>query len=276
MTSLISYEFRCDWRVVLSLLSPDSIYNGQMTNRLLEVKFFFFLRPIHAMSHRMVRRLHVDVRRELPRHGYAQLGSRKVIKVEGPDAVRFLQGLTTNQMNRIAQGGEGVQTAFLNAQGRVMMDAFVYPSNTSQQQEAVFYVDCDASDQLVDHLCRYKLRLKVDVNTDEWRVWQAWGPTALSLWGYTALPKGVPVGSMVARPFARIGCRDPRHPQLGIRFLLNASETPKLPEAFVASTEDEFKLVRILNGIPEGSQDFFASHSLPLESNLDLTGGSKP
>ena len=58
---------------------------------------------------------------------WAELGSRAVVQVKGPDCVTFLQGLTTNDMRELASAtaARAVACAFLNPQGRVLYDALV-------------------------------------------------------------------------------------------------------------------------------------------------------
>ncbi len=50
---------------------------------------------------------------------YVRLPSRCTLEISGRDAVKFLQGLTTNQMTRIEKGGDGMLCAFLSPQVRV-------------------------------------------------------------------------------------------------------------------------------------------------------------
>jgi len=47
----------------------------------------------------------------------------------------------------------------------------------------------------------------------------------------------------------------------------------KLPPDFEEVDSSEYTIRRILNGIPEGKDDFFPMMALPIESNLDYTGG---
>ncbi|KAI8927416.1 hypothetical protein BC831DRAFT_510841 [Entophlyctis helioformis] len=42
----------------------------------------------------------------------AAAASARMFRIDGPDAVKFLQGMVTNQMTRIERGGEGILAAF--------------------------------------------------------------------------------------------------------------------------------------------------------------------
>jgi folate-binding protein YgfZ len=46
-----------------------------------------------------------------------------------------------------------------------------------------------------------------------------------------------------------------------------------LPESYRQGTLEEYHVRRILNGVPEGIDDFIAGTSLPLECNLDYMNG---
>lgn len=46
-----------------------------------------------------------------------------------------------------------------------------------------------------------------------------------------------------------------------------------LPEDYKQGTLEEYHVRRIINGIPEGIDDFIAGTSLPLEYNLDYMNG---
>lgn len=47
---------------------------------------------------------------------FVKIESRSFVQIDGPDAVKFLQGMITNHMPKIETGGDGLFTGFLNAQ----------------------------------------------------------------------------------------------------------------------------------------------------------------
>ena len=47
---------------------------------------------------------------------YASIPDRSLLEIQGPDTAKFLQGLITNNMPGIAQGGDGFFTSFLTPQ----------------------------------------------------------------------------------------------------------------------------------------------------------------
>nr|KAJ3422511.1 ccr4 associated factor [Polyrhizophydium stewartii] len=213
---------------------------------------------------------------------FARLDGRAVVRIDGPDSVPFLQGMVTNQMTLVERGGAGILAAFLNAQGRILFDAFIFPENKgSEFPHPSFLIDCDVmvAELLETHLKRYKLRRKIAISnaSDSLAVWQAWGRSSDLLWGsYVSrdCARHVPIGGIVPKEsFCDVGCRDPRNKQLGVRFVLDRAAVPKLPTTFERVGADEFTLRRMMLGIPEGAADFFYEHSLPLESNLEFMSG---
>jgi folate-binding protein YgfZ len=56
---------------------------------------------------------------------YAQLTDRAFLRITGPDATRWLNGMVTNNIKDLAPG-EGNYNFLLNAQGRIQADATIY------------------------------------------------------------------------------------------------------------------------------------------------------
>ena len=86
----------------------------------------------------------------------AQLEDRSAIAVAGPEAREFLQGLITNDVERLTPGA-GVYAALLTPQGKILFDFLLV------EGDGAILVDCQASarDALLKRLTLYKLRAKV-------------------------------------------------------------------------------------------------------------------
>ncbi|EON70022.1 hypothetical protein W97_09288 [Coniosporium apollinis CBS 100218] len=134
-----------------------------------------------------------------PPSGVSALPHRRLISLSGRDAAKFLQGLTTNNVSPFAT--TGWYTAFLNAQGRVLYDCFVYPASSVRGYREWLsgegggkggdgldwgcFIEVDGSvlEEVTKHLKRHKLRSKVNIKAvgeGEWGVWAAWDDTAPS------------------------------------------------------------------------------------------------
>lgn len=87
---------------------------------------------------------------------YEILNNRKIIKIVGLDSVKFLQNLTTNDINK----SNYCYTYLLNNQGRYLFDFFVYIHNLKE-----IYIDIDEKSKtaLIDHLNFYKFRSKIEI-----------------------------------------------------------------------------------------------------------------
>lgn len=59
-------------------------------------------------------------------HGFGHLKSRRFIKLDGIDAGKFLQGLTTNDIQKLHSTGTGQYSALLNAQVQSNGYLFLY------------------------------------------------------------------------------------------------------------------------------------------------------
>lgn len=102
----------------------------------------------------------------------AHLSHKSVLELSGPDAQKFLKGLSCKDVEYLAGGYSG----FLNASGRVLHTAFVFPRSknsyliTHESPE-------DHPTPLASHFPPFKLRSKVRIKdvTNQWDAWSAWG-----------------------------------------------------------------------------------------------------
>nr|CAG8630260.1 14570_t:CDS:2 [Entrophospora candida] len=214
---------------------------------------------------------------------YVQIPNRALIEIHGENAVKFLQGLITNNMPLIQNGGDGFYAAFLNTTGRVLYDTFIYPKNIgSTFPHPTFLIECDSrgSSHLINHLKKYLLRSKIVITdvSSHYNAWSIWGKNINNLWWQHQIPKPfttkLPTGTLVLKErINEIGCKDKRYPDMGLRLVLPADTKPILPSSFTELPSIEYTIRRILHGIPEGIDDFETGTSLPLQSNFDYMGG---
>ncbi|CAM6093365.1 unnamed protein product [Calypogeia fissa] len=163
-----------------------------------------------------------------------QVKSRGVIRMDGPDIFKFLQGLVTNDVTRLerepneskvptpspvlgATVTPPLYTAILNPQGRFLYDLFLYRPRLSSDSlnrtgagpgddgspYLLADVDSSVADELVSHLNRHRLRAKVTVEniSSDLRVWQRFG-------GVTA-DEPTRKGKEEAGPVGWAGSKDP-------------------------------------------------------------------
>ena len=180
----------------------------------------------------------------------AMLEDRGVLSVSGEDATTFLQGLLTNDVERLAPS-EARYAALLTPQGKILFDMIVV--RTAGGEEPSYLIDCAAAQaaDLAKRLGFYKLRAKVAIAD------QSADRAVAAFWG--AEPATVE-GLLYA---------DPRDPRLGWRAIL-----PR-PVAAAIGTEhvDEYEGLRIAVGAPKGGLDFAYADAFPHDANFDLLHG---
>lgn len=113
--------------------------------------------------------------------------TRKVLRLSGGDVKPFLQGLVTNDVDRLAHGM--VYTALLTPQGKYRADFFLIPDG----DDVLLDVTAELAPGLVQALSMYKLRSDVTISETDITVSRGLGET----------PEGA--------------YADPRHPTLGWR-----------------------------------------------------------
>ncbi|MCJ1394834.1 ccr4 associated factor [Xylographa bjoerkii] len=239
----------------------------------------------------------------IPPAGHAHLTNRALIFLTGQDASRFLQGLTTANIPPTSVTAPTITTsnpaaiysAFLNAQGRLLHDVFIYPvANIAQpgfspfrSADESFLIEVDATEQdrLFRWLKRYKLRSKIllrPVDPEECGVWSSWDNAESSLTAErTTSPRNSNGGTGRAAIFP-----DLRAPGLGYRLLLpqtpgflsSTSENPGVTALGLNnhsehSTLTQYTIRRYLYGIPEGQVELPRESALLQESCLDYMRG---
>src|SRR5262245_59011536 len=186
----------------------------------------------------------------------ALLSDRGVVKVGGDDARKFLNGLVTVDVDKVAPGRARF-AALLTPQGKIIADFIV--AEAKPGDGGGFFLDCPRTlaPPLVTRLNFYKLRAKVIVED----LSEILG--VLALWDGAAKAD---VGFCYA---------DPRLPELGTRCMLpphRAGETAAIASAaFVDAAE--YDAHRIALGVPQGGADFAYDDAFPHETDMDQLGG---
>jgi folate-binding protein YgfZ len=168
----------------------------------------------------------------------AHLEDRSVVAIAGSEARAFLQGLITNDVEKL-ESGKGLYAALLTPQGKILFDFFLV------EGDGAILIDCLAlsRDALVKRLSLYKLRSKVVIEIrDQLAV--------LALWH-----------GGVARQ--AISYPDPRLSELGQRAIIAKGEMPS-----DHLSGQEYQQHRLALGVPEGA-DFGSDQMFALDADLD-------
>ena len=194
---------------------------------------------------------------------HVPLADRGVVSVSGEDAGEFLQGLITNDIEKVSKTS-AMYAALLTPQGKYLYDFFVTQYNDR------FLLDCDASriPDLVKRLTIYRLRAKVDIADES-------GTFAVGI----MLPPGETEAEGEAGTaktcFDGVSYIDPRHANLGERTirLIDDDHTSPTDEALHADNRAEYHARRIVLGIPDSAADLLPEKSMPLEVGFDELNG---
>jgi tRNA-modifying protein YgfZ len=149
------------------------------------------------------------------------LSGRSIVALSGPDARTLLQGLITNDIDRLAPD-RPIYAALLTPQGKILFDFLI------SEGDGAVLLDCAAAsaEALAKRLTMYRLRAKVEIGIR---------PQLAVIWGE--------------------GLDDPRHPALGRRSIVARAETGAEPSG--AYLENRLRL-GVPEGGDFGSDRMFA------------------
>ena len=167
----------------------------------------------------------------------APLPHRGIVRVAGPDRVRFLQGLVSADIT----GTLPVWSALLTPQGKWLHEFFVL----AEAQSLLLETEAARAADLAARLGKFRLRAKVEITVEP-------GLAVMAGWGATPPPAG-------AWP-------DPRLADAGWRLV-----APLLPAADADAAA--YDLHRLALGLPEGAVDLEPEKSILLENGFDELHG---
>ncbi len=193
---------------------------------------------------------------------YTLLENRGLIRVTGADARDFLQGLISNDVNKV-DGEQAIHAAFLTPQGKYLHDFFI------TELGGALIVDCEAAPRLGDlmgRLAMYKLRSDVEISDASPDF------TAAAMFGEGVLETpGLEVG---------VSYMDPRLDNAkygaGARAVLPSGGAAKaLEEAgFSPAPYSDYDNHRMALGLTEGSLDMEVGKAILLENGFDEWGSA--
>ncbi len=184
---------------------------------------------------------------------FAVLPARAALSLSGPDAVAFLQGLVSNDVEQAAPG-RAVYAALLSAQGKFQYDFFV----TAMQDGLVLDTEAARIDELAKRLKMYRLRSKVVIERLE-------NFAVIAVWG---------TGAEAALDLAPYSFPDPRLAAAGVRLIAPATFVDDLRAAgFGEATESDYDAHRLSYGLPDGSRDIEIDKAVLLECGFEELHG---
>ena len=183
--------------------------------------------------------------------GASLLPHRSIVEIKGPDALSFLQGLVTNDVER-AVTGQAVYAALLTPQGKVVTDFMIVAVDGG------YWLDCAASSasDLAARLKKYKLRAKVEIADKS-------GELAVA-----ALDESKAIAGEV------VAFADPRLAALGWRIIGRRAglEAALQAAGYRMAPVADCERRRIALGVPD-SADIVPETTFPLDCNFEELNG---
>jgi folate-binding protein YgfZ len=162
------------------------------------------------------------------------LKDRAIIEISGNDRKNFLQGLITNDINKVSENNL-LYTAMLNSKGRFLYDFFIFENGEK------LIIDCFAPrrDDIIKQMNFYKLRSNVILNKND--------------------------ELLVIQNFLQGQFQDPRNQKMGFRSYKTES---------IDDLDNSYLEKRIFLKIPESEHDLTFEKSLILEFGFDDLGAT--
>tara|TARA_Y100001970_G_C14258651_1_gene877656 strand:- start:1072 stop:1950 length:879 start_codon:yes stop_codon:yes gene_type:complete len=194
---------------------------------------------------------------------HCPLYDRGVVSVAGDDAREFLQGLITNDIQKVTEDS-AIYAALLTPQGRFLFDFFIV------EHQECFLLDCEIAriPELIKKLTMYRLRAKVEIldMSERFSVGILLDTNGSDIF---AGEVGGPLD------FDGVCYTDPRHAGLGERTIHLINEDASFPadKFLVSNCRAEYDSRRIMLGIPDSINDLIPEKSFPLETGFDELNG---
>jgi folate-binding protein YgfZ len=182
------------------------------------------------------------------------LTRRGLLRVAGASARSFLQGLVTNDVEKVNESTP-IYAALLTPQGKFLHDFLIVQVGDA----LVLDLEAERLQDLLRRLTMYRLRAAVDLVdvSKDLSVFAVFGEEADSL-------RGNFPGTFV---------RDPRSPLLGHRLYSGGGSPPDFAVLGVNFVDPEaYDALRISAGVPDGSRDIPTEKAFPLEYGFNSLG----
>lgn len=201
--------------------------------------------------------------RPMTQASFTMLEDRGILAVAGPDRRAFLQGLVSNDVEKLA-AGRARYAALLTAQGKYLHDFVMV-----EQGEAI-WLDAEAA-RLADlkrRLSMYRLRAKVEIaERPDLGVAAMFGDGALAALDLPSEP------GAVRQCDDDIALVDPRLVELGARIIAGRLHLARLRQEFQQADFAAYDRHRLALGVPDGSRDLVPDKSILLEAGFDELNG---
>jgi len=197
------------------------------------------------------------------------LRDRNIVVLSGTDRVKFLQGLVTNDIRRLAPN-RPLYSGFLTGQGKLQYDFFAI----AEDDRILIDIAATHVENFFRRLTNVKLRALVEFGeaTPALAVVAVWGAGAAARLGLDsedgAADKAAPVG-------ARHAFVDPRIADLGVRLVYPADHPIEVElgrHGFAGVTASDYATHRLALGVAD-TDEIAGEICYPLEANFEMLHG---
>ena len=196
---------------------------------------------------------------------YCKLKKKKIICIKGKDVTQFLQGIITNNINKL-KSNHVIYSTLLSPQGKLLHDFFLIKNNLEE-----IYLDSPKYNykKLKEKLNLYKLNRKIEINEKKiYSYFLIFGKFNNKIFKLTTkLGQYKKINTMMI-------FNDPRNVNLGLRIICNNKKdhnnlikiikSLKLKENF-----NEYEKKRILNCVPDIKKDNLYDKAYLLQYNFE-------
>ena len=196
---------------------------------------------------------------------YSILSNRGTVAVIGPDAASFLQGLVSNDVDKVSET-QAIWAAFLTPQGKFLHEFMIV------KRDEGYLLECerDRRDDLITRLKRFRLRAKVTIeDADDLEVATAWGSGISEAFGLQELAGAANSNDDV------VTFVDPRLPDAGVRLIGPSAKIHSVAQSAGCDSAQlaDYDLNRMQLGLPDGSRDMEVDKALLLENGFEELAG---
>ncbi len=197
------------------------------------------------------------------------LSDRNVVAISGTDRIKFLQGLVTNDIRRLAPD-RALYAGFLTGQGKLLCDVFVVEDG----ERILIDIATAHVEEFFKRLTTFKLRAAVEfgATAPALAVAAVWGAEAAARLG---LASAEGVAGKAALAEAHYAFVDPRIAALGARFVYPAGrpiEAELAQLGFAGATTADYAAHRLALGIAD-TAEIGGEICYPLEANFEMLNG---
>jgi len=193
-----------------------------------------------------------------------KLENRGVFTISGADSRSFLQGLISNDIEKVSES-RTIYATFLTPQGKYLFDFFISQSGDD------LLVDCEKN-RLADFIKRlrlYKLRAAVELTdrSNDFDVFACWGANVAKDAGLTFEPgaaKPLSGGTLSV---------DPRLADAGLRVVLPVGTSAIDGLSATPADLKQYDAHRLALGLPDSGRDLIVDKSILLECGIDELNG---